>query len=155
MMKEILVSKDYSDIRLIVVISTLITFLLWIKDSLEISCLLSLFQNVILVIFITLRLLNRMSIDKFHRIKIGILVGGCLGILYSTTTIIVEDVRYYFFGGRLQTSKDLGLPFFPLTKDLFLTELISGFWVWFFFVIVSIGVGFIAGIVSRGEKVEK
>ena len=117
MIKDIFINKKYSDIRLIIVVSVSLTLLLWIKDSLEISCLLSFFQNVLLVLYITTSILNRMNINKVQRIKNGMIIGGSIGILYGTMMFLVEDIKYYFFGGRLQTARDLGLPFIPLSND--------------------------------------
>ncbi len=155
MIKDIFINKKYSDIRLIIVVSVSLTLLLWIKDSLEISCLLSFFQNVLLVLYITTSILNRMNINKVQRIKNGMIIGGSIGILYGTMMFLVEDIKYYFFGGRLQTARDLGLPFIPLSNDLIMTELISQFWIWFFLVLLSLSFGFVGGVISKGQISEK
>lgn len=155
MIKEIFISKKYSDIRLMIGISASITILLWIKDSLEISCLLALIQNVLLVLFITARILNRMSIGKIQRIKNGVIIGASLGVVYSTMGSLVEGIDYYFFGGRFRAASDLGLPFFPLSYDLLLTEIITQIWIWLFLVLVSLACGFIAGVISRERNMVK
>ena len=154
MIKEIIFNKKYRDIRLIIFFSASVTMLLWIKNSLEISCLLSFIQNVLLVLFITNRILRRMNISEIQRIKNGLIIGGCIGIIYATMGILVEDIHYYFFGGRLQTSRDLGIPYFPLTIDLLTTGLIAQLWIWLLLVLVSVLCGFIAGVISRSRVME-
>ncbi len=156
MIKDLITSNRYKDIRLILVFTTLLTILLWIKDSLEISCLLALIQNVFLVLIITIIIINRMNLNnKILQIKNGIIISGSIGALYATMMFLVEDTKYYFFGGRLQVAKDLGLPFIPLSNDLLITELISEFWIWSTLVIVSLSCGFIAGVISQVKIKDK
>ncbi|OGO27852.1 MAG: hypothetical protein A2136_07660 [Chloroflexi bacterium RBG_16_54_11] len=144
---DVLHEKKYLDIRIIIICTTLITFLTWAPNSFSISCMLSIFQNVIMVFIITSMLLSRSNTFSFtNRIKRGVIVGSVIGGIYAIVLYIVENIEYYFFGVREITYSAIGIPIPPLNIYTIRGELCSGLWAIIFLVILSAIIGFIAGL---------
>jgi hypothetical protein len=96
-----------------------------------------------------------MSSSRSQRLKNGLIIGGCIGVIYATMGFLVENIDYYFFGGRVQTARDLSLPYIPLTYDSLITGLISQFWIWLILVVVSTLLGFVAGALSSNKTMNE
>jgi hypothetical protein len=149
-LKDVLLDKKYLDIRIIIICTSLITFFTWIRNSVSISCMLSIFQNVIMVFIITSLLLARSNTYYFPtRVKRGVIIGGTIGGIYAIILYIVENIDYYFFGGRELISSTIGEPAPPLNIYTVRAELFSGLWACIFLVILSAVIGLIAALLLR------
>ncbi len=154
-LKEILLGKRFFDIRLLIVLTSLITLLTWIKNSLSISCQLIFLQNVFLVFIITTKILSRLNIHELReRIKSGAIIGGGVGAAYTTVMFITEDIHYYFMGGRDDISTALGKPVLPVNFYFIRNELCTGLWFCLFLITLSAFIGFFAGMISLRRRIK-
>ena len=153
--REIFLGKRFRDFRLLLVITSLITLLTWIKNSISISCQLIFLQNIFLVFIYTTMILSRLNIIVFkQRIKKGVIVGGGVGAIYATVLFLIEEIHYYFMGGREDIATTLGKPVPPVNFYSIRGELYTALWFWLFLIILSAIVGFLAGVIPFRRRLE-
>lgn len=123
LLKELLTSKDFLDIR-IFVIATMIGNLLYFaitQNQYQFSLQLYFVQNflvplVCVVLFSGHRKSLSLLIDFWTGVKVAVIVG----VITATTSAIITDIGYYILGGRDETAKLLGTNLQPVTIGSFM-----------------------------------
>jgi hypothetical protein len=149
---KIFSEPKYFKIKLIILVSGLLSFVTIFYNSILFSCQLALIQNALLV-FIAISILfsiNKLQ-DRGKRIKLGVPIAAVLGAFPASITILLSNIQYYFFGFRNLAYSTKGFVAPLITGQMLLVELGSQVGSWLMLIAISGFAGFIASIVVSKE----
>jgi hypothetical protein len=150
--KDVLLDRKFKVERILILLFAFASFSTFFYDSFRFSCGLSLFQNLILpTIIVSLAIGKMESVTLAEKLKIGVYLGAFVGLIQSTVFIFINNIQYYFFGGRefafaLRNQNPSSIT--PLTLY---AEIGSSIVIGLLLLILSILAGLISAILSRSN----
>jgi hypothetical protein len=149
---KVLRDRKFLYIRLLILISLIISLILFIIGGFGLSCMASFVQNIVLVLISTSLLLNLIKPYSFlQRLKTGALAGAIFGSIPATLNILGGIVQYYFLGGMTNNylSSGLSVPAFNIMT--LWAGIGSQVVLWIMLVIVSSFSGIILVLLGKKE----
>lgn len=137
-LKKIIFEKYNRNIRILIVISIILGLSSLIYTNLKFSCQLIILQNLIFPFFISTSVLRKEDIYNFPtKIKNGFFIGGFVGAVSSATTLIADNIGFYFLGGRERAFEITNQTYFPLTTNIIIVGLLNQSLLWLLYSLVS------------------
>lgn len=137
-LKKIFYRKENAKIRILIAISILLGLSSLVYSELKFSCQLIIIQNLIIPFFISTLVVRKENIDDFSiKIKYGFFIGGFVGAISSAMTLIVDNISFYFLGGRERAFEITNQTYFPLSMEIIIVGLLNQILLWVFYILMS------------------
>ncbi len=137
-----------------IIISAIVSSLIALSSlSLLESCLLEAFQNIALPLIVAMFLIDEQSLLTLsQRCKYGAVLGGTIGAIGATSTLLMQSIGFYMLGGREVSLTEMGIPVPPLTPFILIRDILLLIPLWLIVVVASIIVGVIGAMLSSKRQ---
>ena len=146
-LNHLMKKQEYKYIRLLAISAVGISFVTMFYNSIAFSCILSLTQNCLIVLFAAKEAVRlNPSVSAMSKHKMGVFLGLLIGGFSALTTVLISNAKYYFGGMRelIYIVRDQSIP--NLSLQDFIIGLTSQLYIFLILVFISIITGFFASM---------
>lgn len=147
--KWILTDKESLPTRILLFLGAMSSLILLFDSTISFSCQLSFVQNILLAFFVTSFATEKIKSDSLgQRIKMSAITGLVSGGFMAAVFVIVNLVRYYWFGSRETAYIAGGNPVPTIDIANLYSEIGSMVVIWVLLTMLSTMIGVLAGAVG-------